>query len=96
MHLFRDLEERRATGRGKADEGSGGVCLFFFIIWFGQEMRASHDWKQLWDDIWGKNRTEVPGDAALEAGPLVLHCSILNLPITCCIAFPSHISSSFL
>lgn len=49
MHLFRDLEGRRTTGRGKADEGSGGVCLFFFIIWFGQEMRASHDWKQLWD-----------------------------------------------
>lgn len=23
------------------------VCLFFFIIWFGQEMRAPNDWKQL-------------------------------------------------
>lgn len=35
-------------GRGKGDAGSGGVCLFFFIIWFGQEMRAFNDWKQLW------------------------------------------------
>lgn len=33
-------------GRENGDEGSGGVCLFFFI-WFGQEMRAPNDWKQL-------------------------------------------------
>lgn len=48
MNLFRDLEEK-TKGRGKADEDSGGMSLFFFIIWFGQEMRTSHDWKQLWD-----------------------------------------------
>lgn len=39
------MEGRRTTGREKGD---GDVCLFFFAIWFGQEMRASNDWKQLW------------------------------------------------
>ena len=55
MNLFRDLEEK-TKGREKADEDSGGMCLFFFIIWFGQEMRTSHDWKQLWESLVGKPR----------------------------------------
>lgn len=43
-----DLEGRRTPERGKGAVGSGDVRLFFFIIWFAQEMRASNDWKQLW------------------------------------------------
>lgn len=42
-----DLERKRTKRKGKGDEGSGAACLFFFRIWFGQEMRASDDWKQL-------------------------------------------------
>lgn len=45
LELWRGMGQSR---RGKGNEVSGGVCLFFFIIWFGQEMHASSDWKQLW------------------------------------------------
>lgn len=48
MCFFKSRTMNLELWRGRGDEGPGGVRLYFFIIWFGQEMHASSDWKQLW------------------------------------------------